>query len=210
MVGRVRVLVFGGQTEELDVVESQFGDSTVATTLTTTLISVLDARDHLLGGEGLEVTGVDSSEGFNDGSGSKSPARTAVTLILNGGNNTSSSPIDGCGEIVNIDVGGLQVSEHGVLGRGILDTLGETESGFLEFFSGLISEIVNTLLVSHGSISVVGLDLSQLLFEDSLSLVVFSRELGVTLVEVLDVFVEGVVGQLVPLRSSSDQSDQSE
>lgn len=205
LVRRVRVLVFRGQTEKLDVVVGQFRDSTVATTLTTTLVSVLDARNHLLGGEGLEVTRVDGSERFNDGSGSESPARTAVTLILNGGNNTSFSPIDVSGEISNVDLfSSLQVSEHIVLVSSILSTLGETHGGFLEFFSSSIGERVNTLLVTIVGVRIVGLDLSNLLFEDSLSGVVFSRELSITLVEVLNVFVKGVVGQLVPLGTSSD------
>lgn len=176
----------------MDVVESQFGDGTVATTLTTTLVSVSDARDHLLGGEGLELTGGLGGEGFDGGSSSESPTRTTVTLILNGGNDVFSSPINGGGDVSSGGIGGLQSSEH-VLGLTVLETLGETHGGFLEFVLGLIGEVIDTLLVAHFGIGIVRLDLRQLLFEDSLSLVVFSREFGVTLVEVLDVVVEGIV-----------------
>lgn len=45
LVRGVRVLVFRSQTEELDVVVSQFRDGTIATTLTTTLVRVLDTRN---------------------------------------------------------------------------------------------------------------------------------------------------------------------
>lgn len=159
LVRGVRVLVFRSQTEELDIVVSQFRDGTIATTLTTTLVRVLDTRNQLLGREGLKMTSSDSSIRFNDGSGGESPARTAVTLILNRGNNTSISPINRCGKSINVNlISGLQVSEHVRLVSSILGRLRVTESGFSEFVSSSIGELVNTLLVTIRGVRVEGLN----------------------------------------------------
>lgn len=70
----VRVLVFGGKTEDLSVTESDFSSCTVAATGATTLVRVLDTADELLSGESLQVAGSDGSLGFNRSDGSESPA----------------------------------------------------------------------------------------------------------------------------------------
>lgn len=79
----------------------------------------------------------------------------------------------------------------------------------LEFFDGHVGISVNTLLV--GAISIVeGDDISQVLFEGSLSGIVFVRFVLVSLVEVLQVLLESVGRELVPFGLSANDDAQKE
>jgi len=74
LVRVVGVLVFRSQTEELDVVEGKFRDCTVATTLTTTLVGILNATDELLSREGLKMSGSNGCSRLNSGNRCEGPA----------------------------------------------------------------------------------------------------------------------------------------
>lgn len=111
----VRVLEFGSETENLRVSVSDFSSSTFATTWATTLVGVLNAADHLLGRESLQLTRVDGGNRFDGRDSSESPARTALTLIFNGWDDFSVSPVNVSREISQI--GGWQISSRQVSER---------------------------------------------------------------------------------------------
>jgi len=152
--------------------------------------------------EGDEVLVVDEVETFEGTSGGESPAGSARGLVLNGGDGTLSSPIDGFGEVLNVeDLSGSTSGLGGV--TSIVST---------EFFSGQISEVVQ----SEGNII---LDLVEfedgeiVLLEDLESVVIFHTG-GVTLlVGLLPLSVEvshkSVVegGTLASNKEDSEESD---
>lgn len=102
-----------------DVLESVVHQTTVATRVSLGAIDQLLFRE-IDGAGGL--TGDDQS-GFDSTSGGESPARTALTLILDTGNLTSGNPVDIRGGILIVDSF-----------SGVVDLEGEV--GRLEFFGG--------------------------------------------------------------------------
>lgn len=89
VVRQVRVLELLEKTVAArDIVEGDLRGSTLASTSTTAVIWVGGAHGNLLRTQVEKKTSADGDVGFNDGSRSEGPARTAVTLILDSGNDT--------------------------------------------------------------------------------------------------------------------------
>lgn len=102
--GLVRVVSLEGSVVRLQVVEGGGLVSTVATE------GKLDAIDEELLGEGEELTRFDLPSALKSTGGGEGPAGSALSLILDGGDGTKISPVDG-GD------GGVERSLHGLSGE---------------------------------------------------------------------------------------------
>jgi hypothetical protein len=124
---------FGFKSSSLKVGEGVVHQTTVATL-------VIDgvAVDELLFRERSQVlVQLNDVLTFDGTSGGESPARTALTLVLNGGDGTSGDPVDGGGSLETSSFNGE---------RGLGDLLGSlvvTEVERLEFILGEIRELVD-------------------------------------------------------------------
>lgn len=163
----------------LDTLLSNIGESVVHKTSVATVV-LSGAVNELLFREREELT-VEGLETFKSGNSGESPARSALSLVLNG-INTLASVVDGLrvgasGEVDSVLLGGGFTSET------------EVDSG--EFFVGKIGELVDTDSVGsfNGVVGVnnglVGLEDGESLdvFGTTILLVVFSLESQVLRVE---------------------------
>jgi len=95
VVRQVRVLELLEETVAArDIVEGDLRGSTLASTGTTAVIWVGGAHGDLLRAQVEKKTSAEGNVGLNDGSRSEGPAGTAVTLILNSGNDTLGAPVN--------------------------------------------------------------------------------------------------------------------
>jgi len=85
----VGIRSFSGNTVGFNEGESSIHKSTIAT-----FVTVLRTINQILFGYGDKLLGRKEESTFNSTSGGESPARTALTLVLNRGNSTLSNPID--------------------------------------------------------------------------------------------------------------------
>jgi len=92
------------------------------------------AVDELLLGEGEELSGLDEVVSLDGGGGREGPAGSALSLVLHGVDGSLGSPVDGVGEVLGVEDGGL----------------GELKGG-----GGLVSEESLVLEVGHGGELVV-------------------------------------------------------
>lgn len=125
--GLVGVVFFEGSVVGLQVVEGGGLVSTVAAK------GKSDAIDEELLGEGEELTRFDLPSALKSTGGGESPARSALTLILDGGDGISVSPVNG-GD------GGVGGSLHGLSGE-VVD-LGFVSEHSLVFGVGGVGEHV--------------------------------------------------------------------
>merc|ERR1712039_787334 len=104
----VRIGILGDHRGLLSVLESVVHETTIATGVDG------GALDELLLREGNEVAGGNEVSTLQGTGGGESPAGTALSLVLDGGDSTLGSPVDGIGEVLGGEVlngvGFLQVS----------------------------------------------------------------------------------------------------
>jgi len=93
----VWVLSLGLEWCGLNVLESSLHESTVATAV------LLGAVNELLLGERVELASGNEVSTLNGTSGGESPAGSALSLVLNWGDGTLSSPVDGVGEVGGVE-----------------------------------------------------------------------------------------------------------
>lgn len=100
----------------------------------------------------------DQKRALNGTDGRESPAASALTLVLDGGNSSSGNPID-----VSVDAGVL----NGAAEDDWLDLEGKVLSG--ELLLGHVRELVKSLLVGVGLVGIEGKNFSSVLEEDGLA-----------------------------------------
>jgi hypothetical protein len=112
---------------------------------------------------GESLGGLELGGGFDGSGGGEGPARSALSLVLDGGNVTLFKPVDGRGgrSRVNVDVAGEDV----------VGSVEESEVLSLEFFVGGDHELVDSEGV--GGVSRVALDGVQVLGEHGHSVLFF-------------------------------------
>jgi hypothetical protein len=162
-------------------------------------IAVSGAINDLLFREREEFTGLDEVETFKDTSGRERPAGTALALILNGGNGTLVSPINGVGESE-----GSSHGESGFLSLGGGEGTGSIHS--LEFSSSQVSELVDGELDISG-FRVESVDLVEVFNEDTESCHFFRGSVSL-LVLVLPGRPHG--GKGISLEGSGSETGESE
>lgn len=162
----VGIRFFSGDTVLFDVFESIVHKTTVAT-----IVTVLGTVNQVLFGEGNETLTSSSESTFNSTGGGERPARTTLTLILNGGDGTLGGPVDF--DTFVVQSGSRELDS-------LLDLQGKVHR--LEFFSGEIHELGDTVIfgVGLGDLEVISENLDSVLFEIGVSelLVVLGLELS--------------------------------
>lgn len=166
----IRVFGGGGDAVLDDVLEGVVHPTTVASLVA----EAARAVDQLLLGKVVLSLAVDSLVGLNLGVGGEGPARSARSLVLNGGDVTLGNPVDGGSG------GGLSLGLFDVSGLNV-----EGEVGGGELFGGQVHELVGGHDVGLFGVSVVGLDHLEVLLEDHHSeAIVF----GVSVLLAVDLF----------------------
>lgn len=163
--GSVGVLSLGGDTAVvLHKGEGIVHPATVATRVTTLGV----ARHKLLLGEGLKIIVLDVVSTLQSTGGGERPARTAVALVLHGGNSTRGDPVDGSGVSRNISRGGV------LGGIGIAAKVGDSGTADLDLVDplivGKVGESVKTHLEGLGAIGIVLLNEVEVVGEHAQSL----------------------------------------
>jgi len=141
------------------ILESPVHPATIAALVSFSLRAV----DQVLFTQRDELAGLAESLSFKRTSGRESPAGAAVSLILDRGDVSLGSPIDGRGDF---DVEGAH--KHLGVGWGVLGN-SQTVSGLDEFLVGHVSESVHAEgvgVLTEAGTDVVVLDLLQILFPD--------------------------------------------
>jgi hypothetical protein len=156
----VRVAVFCGMSEKLDVSVAKLRDGSHATTGTTASQSVRGAGSDLLGGKHSHGTGSDGSIGLNHLSGGKGPARSTGALVLDSRYSSRISPVNRFREVLGINLDRL-LSSTFRLGQSLVTS----KALGLEFFLGHVGELVDAKLVAESSF-VVGLNHLHVLSKD--------------------------------------------
>jgi hypothetical protein len=198
VLGSVGVVRFEFKTVLGGILNSEIRPASLAT-----ITSSRSTINDLLFREREEFTAVDEVETFEDTSGGESPARTALALILNGGNGTLVSPIDGVGESIN-----GKASSEGVSGN-FLSVVFEVSTGsidLLEFGSSQISKLVDGEL-DFGVFRVHSVDLVEVFNEDTESDGFFFSSIGFL---VLNLPGRPHRGKGISLESSADNTSESE
>ena len=150
--GGVGVGVFALNTVCLDVLEGRVHKSSLAS-----FVSLgTGAVNELLLGERLEASLFLSIKTLNGGNGGEGPARSTLSLILDGGDDAVSSPINKLREVVGVEVDRVV---------GILELNLQREVSGSEFLSSEIGELVEAELVRALLVS-VSLDEEEVGFED--------------------------------------------
>jgi len=145
-----------------DTLLGNISNSSVSQTTVATLVDVSVAINELLFSEGEELAVVDEVETFEDTGSRERPARTAVSLVLDGGDGTLVSPIDGVGE-TTVDLNALGVGSKELFVGNIRGT-GSILDG--EFVRSQVRELVKGKCSSF-VFSIESLDLFEVLDEDT-------------------------------------------
>jgi len=128
----VRIVSFSFNTSLSSVFETITHQTTIAALISS------NAINQVLFREGDEVLVVDEVETFEGTNGRESPAGTARSLVLDGGDGTLSSPIDGGGEVLSSE--GVDGFSSSVTSGGVTSVDGT------EFFRAQISKVVQSEL----------------------------------------------------------------
>jgi len=170
----------------------------------TTLASVISgvAIKDLLFREREELTSLDEVETFESTGGRERPARAALSLILDGGNSTLVSPINGVGEGSK----GTRSSQRGSGGSNLFSTEETGSIDGLEFSFSQVSELVDGKS-DTGVFSIESLDLVEVFNEDTESHDFLRSRVGL-LVLVLPGRPHG--GKGISLESSTGETSESE
>lgn len=139
------------------------------TTLTTVHITI--TINQILLRERKQNTLIKEISSFQTSSSTKGPARSTITLVLNGGDGTLGSPID-TGEGSGVE--GLTVNCSGaetVFDALIINSVGglHASDGLLEFVASEVSKLVEGEGVGVSWVGVVSLDFDEVLEEDVFS-----------------------------------------
>jgi len=141
--GFVWVLRLGLEWVALNILESVVHESTIAS------VVLLGAVNELLLGEGVKLSILDLVSTLNGTGGGESPAGSALSLVLDWGDGTLGSPVDG-----SLEVGGVEEDlVSGVIGWELVSV----KLGLLVFGPG------GEEVVSDGEIVLGGVDLLDLL-----------------------------------------------
>jgi len=159
---------------ELDTVLGNISNSSVSETTVATLVDISVTINELLFSEGEELAVVDEVETFEDTGSRERPARTAVALILNRGNGTLVSPIDGVREDT-IDFNALSVGFKEVL-LGLFSGSRSIDGG--EFVGSQVREFVKGESSRVTVFGVKSLDLLVVFNEDTESGNFFRSSVG--------------------------------
>jgi hypothetical protein len=134
----IRVRTFGINTLVFDDVS----EGIVHQTSIASVVSFSDgAIDEILFREGNKFSRSLGVSSFNGSGGGEGPARTALSLVLNGGNNSVGSPVDGCRDT------GLEFNFFDAI---VFDSEVQTIVHRSEFVSGKIGELVQGNVESAG------------------------------------------------------------
>ena len=126
--GGVRVGVLSDHGGGLGVLESVVHEATIAARVG------LGALDELFLGEGNKGAGGKEVSTLHGTGGGESPAGTALSLVLDGGDGTLGSPVDGVGEVL----GGELLDGVGLLHVSLVAIHGSS------LFGSVVSELVDT------------------------------------------------------------------
>jgi len=159
--GFVGILIFSGETVFLDVVQGSSGHTSVASH-----VAIGDTRaiNQLLFSEAREFSSGDEEVSFQNTGGRESPARSALTLILNRGNSALNSPVNGVSS-------GINSEELDGFGGDFRDQL--SEIGLLELLISQVEEhglSVNSFTLS----SVESISVFNVVIEDLKSVIAFT------------------------------------
>jgi hypothetical protein len=168
VLGLVGISRFAHDTVVVDVAESAVHPATIATGVAV----AAGAIDQVLFAEGGETSSLESELTFNGTSGTETPARSALSLVLDFTNSVA-SPVDGgCEWLLGGHVRHAEV--FWVLGFLGLTTVDVSQ----EFLFAHVSELVHGLGVGHFSLLEFGIvfrDLGHVVFEDELTADFFNR-----------------------------------
>jgi len=157
------------------LVGDDIGEGIVHQTTVATLVTLLGgAVNQVLLREGDELASSLEVSTLDGAGGGERPARTALALILDGGDVALSAPVDGRG--VNLVAGNVNLSSAGGIALH-----GAKVSG-LEFSIGQVTELVHAQLEGV-ALAVVLVDVSQVLVEDSLAHRLLSTEVGLLVLQ---------------------------
>ena len=156
VLSSVGIVVLSAETDVLGVVEGRVRPATRATVVG--ILGTLGAVDDLLLREEGHDTGLDVVGGLKGTGGGEGPAGTAGTLVLDGGNSSLLSPINGLGDVV---LDNLVLDFH-------IDGLGAAAELSGELVGGQIGELVGSHLEGRGG-GVVGVDDVEVVLEDLLT-----------------------------------------
>jgi len=186
--GSVRVLVLSAETASSDDVLEGLVHQTTLTTLVA--VGLRAVNKHLLG-EGDELASLEGNSAFNGTSGGERPARTALLLVLDGGNSNhlfgvgGGVPVKGGGGSSNVVV--RVRSEVQLAVKVTVATVVAKVDG-LELGVGLVTELVHGEGERGVLLLVVEVDLVKVLLEDGVT--VEEVVVGVLLVVLLHPFGE--------------------
>lgn len=179
-----------------DVVKGVFSPATLAAIRSGVTRSDLLRSQHLKG-----VLASDLTIRFNGGSGAKSPARTALTLVLDGGHSTVVAPVNVVGNGAINDGG--DASHVGVVTRAVV------QKASAEFINGQVRELGDTkdgFARGQDVFSVLLVGLVDVVLEDGETVSFFSFRVLLAVVD-LEVLPSVEVGSI---RSGGDDASESE